>query len=173
MNGKAHKKGCVAAAAGGMGQEKAEDGAIGVARPAPSTESFVEDEEEEEEEEEQDEQEEEEEEEEDDGEEEWTDEEDAMPDSSLAALLQQLPREDTYKILLMTFQQYRDDYEEDHGEALETAKELKEHFDTFLKGMEEDELLPDWWDEKTKAECENLAETFKWEPAGSQENMKQ
>jgi hypothetical protein len=100
-------------------------------------------------------------------EEDWTDEEDAIPDASLAALLQKLPREDTYKILLMTFQRYKADYEEEHGEALEEPKELKEHFHTFLEGMEEDELVPDWWDDKTKGECESLAEKFGWEPAGS------
>jgi hypothetical protein len=149
-----HKKVCATHAI--VGREKGEDKAIGVAKPPRSIETFVQEEEEEE-----------------DTEEEWTDEEDAMPDSSLAALLQKLPREDTYKILLMTFQQYRADYEEEHGEALEKPKELKEHFDTFLQGMEEDELVPDWWDEKTKTECESLAETFGWEPAGSHEKLKQ
>jgi hypothetical protein len=106
-------------------------------------------------------------------EEEWTDEEDEMPESSLTALLQKLPHEDAYKILLMAFQRYKADYEEDHEKALEGQTELKKHFRVFLEGMEEDELVPAWWDEQAKHECESLAEKFKWEPAGSQENVEQ
>jgi hypothetical protein len=96
-----------------------------------------------------------------------------MPVSALAALLQMLPHKDTYKILLMTFQRYEADHEEEEGKALEGPEELKEHFHLFLGGMEKDELVPDWWDEKAKGECESLTEKSGWEPAGSQKKIEQ
>jgi splicing suppressor protein 51 len=99
-----------------------------------------------------------------DDEEEWTDEDDTgIPDDVLRELLQRLPKEDTYKIVVNTFQHYKEDYANDHEKSLTTPEELKEHFIIYVNGMKEDGLLPAWWDDKTQEQCEALAEKFGWE----------
>ncbi|KAF2430726.1 hypothetical protein EJ08DRAFT_679011 [Tothia fuscella] len=94
--------------------------------------------------------------------EDWTDEEDSIPDEMLAALLQKMPHEDTYKIFVNTFQRYKKDREKENGEPLEGPEELKKHFRIFLENMEKDEIVPKWWDESKRVKCEKLAEHFGW-----------
>jgi len=74
-------------------------------------------------------------------------------------LLDKLPEIDVYKLLVGTFQHYKQHYLAEHGRAPDN---LPHHFCLFLDGLQEDGLLPGWWCERTRGECETVAEAMRW-----------